>query len=81
VPQSRRKFIRNTGIGLLSFYVAGCEVELTPEQARQQKIPFHVLNPDEVRTLEALGEALLPGSSSVLTILFRWPCGAEHARE
>jgi hypothetical protein len=39
VPQSRRKFICNTGAGLLSFYVAGCEVELTPEQARQQKIP------------------------------------------
>lgn len=64
MPQSRRTFVRNTGIGLLSFYVAGCEVELTPEQARQQKIPFHVLNPDEVRTLEAFGETLLPGSAA-----------------
>ncbi len=64
MPQSRRTFIRNSGIGLLSYCVAGCEVELTPEQARQQKIPFHVLNPDEVRTLEAFGETLLPGSAA-----------------
>ena len=64
MPQSRRTFIRNSGIGLLSFYVGGCEVELTPEEARQQKIPFQVLNPDEVRTLEALGESLLPGSAA-----------------
>lgn len=49
---------------MLSYCVAGCEVELTPEQARQQKIPFQILNRDEVRTLEALGEALLPGSAA-----------------
>ncbi len=64
MPQSRRAFIRNSGIGLLTFCVAGCEVELTPEEARQQEIPFQVLNPDEVRTLEALGESLLPGSAA-----------------
>jgi hypothetical protein len=64
VPQSRRTFIRNSGIGLLGFSIAGCEVKLTPEDARQQKIPFQVLSPDEVRTLEALGESLLPGSAA-----------------
>ncbi len=64
MPQSRRTFVRNTGIGLLSFYAGGCELELTPEQARQKKIPFQVLNRDEVRTLEALGESLLPGSAA-----------------
>jgi len=64
VQQSRRTFIRNSGIGLLGFTVGGCEVKLTPEDARQQKIPFQVLSPDEVRTLEALGESLLPGSAA-----------------
>ncbi len=64
MPQSRRTCIRNTGIGLLSYCVAGCEVQLTPEQARQQRIRFQVLNPDEVRTLEALGDTLLPGSAA-----------------
>jgi len=64
VPQSRRTFIRNSGIGLLTFYIGGCEVEVTPEEARQQQIPFQVLNPQEVLTLEALGNVLLPGSAT-----------------
>ena len=64
MPQSRRSFIRNTGIGLLTFTIGGCEVEVTPEEARQQQIPFQVLNPQEVLTLEALGDALLPGSAA-----------------
>jgi hypothetical protein len=64
VTQSRRSFIRTGGIGLLSFWVGGCEVELTPEEARRQEIPFQVLNPQEVLALEALGEVLLPGSAA-----------------
>lgn len=56
--------MRNTSIGLLTFYVGGCEVELTPEEARQQEVPFQVLKPQEALTLEALGEVLLPGSAA-----------------
>ena len=63
MPQTRRVFLRNTGIGLLGFYVGGCKVELTPQEARQQEIPFQVLQADQVRTLEAFGDVLLPGSS------------------
>jgi len=62
--QTRRAFIRTTGIGLLSFYVGGCKVKLTPEQARRQDIPFLVLQTDQVRILEAFGEVLLPGSAA-----------------
>jgi len=65
VPHSRRVFIRNSGIGLLSFCIGGCEIELSPAEAKQKAIPFQVLNPDEVRTLEALGEILLPGSKGL----------------
>ena len=64
MPQSRRSFIRNTGIGLLTFTIGGCEVEVTPKEARQQQIPFQVLNSQEVLTLEALGNTLLPGSAA-----------------
>ncbi len=60
---SRRTFIRTSGIGLLGFCVAGCQQDLTPEQARKQGIPFNVLSTEEVQTLEALGETLLPGSA------------------
>jgi len=62
--QSRRVFIRNSGIGLLGFYVAGCKQDLTPEEAREQGLPFNVLNPVEIRTLEAFGNTLLPGSAT-----------------
>jgi len=64
VPQSRRDFIRKSGIGLLTFWVGGCEIELTPEDAKKQELPFQLLNPREVRTLEALGETLLSGSTT-----------------
>lgn len=60
--QSRRAFIRHSGIGLLGFYVAGCQQDLTPGEAREQGLPFKVLNPIEVQTLEAFGDTLLPGS-------------------
>lgn len=62
--QSRRAFIRNSGIGLLGFYVAGCKQDLTPKEARKLGLPFNVLSQDEVRTLEAFGNTLLPGSAA-----------------
>ena len=64
MTQTRRTFLRTTGIGLLSFYVSGCKQELTPRQARQQKATYQVLEADQVQTLEALGEVLLPGSAA-----------------
>jgi len=43
-------------------HVAGTEVLLTPRQARAQGVPFRVLEPPEVATLEALGETLAIGA-------------------
>lgn len=63
MAQTRRSFLRNSGIGLLTFYVGGCEVEMTPEEARQKKIAFRVLSETEAGTLDALGDILLPGSA------------------
>lgn len=64
MAQTRRSFLRNTGIGLLTFYVSGCEVEMTPQEAREKDIAFGVLSDAEVSTLDALGEILLPGSAA-----------------
>ena len=63
MAQTRRGFLRNTGIGLLTFYVSGCDVEMTPQEARERKIAYGVLTSTEVSTLDALGEILLPGSA------------------
>jgi hypothetical protein len=46
----------------LGFSVAGTTLLLTPEQARAQKVPLRKLSDAQVKTLEALGEAMVPGS-------------------
>jgi Gluconate 2-dehydrogenase subunit 3 len=64
---SRRDFLAHAaagGVCLLTFTVAGCEQKLTPAQARDTKVPFRTLDPGEVKTVDALGETLLPGSAA-----------------
>jgi len=62
VTTTRRRFIHGTGLGLLSFTVAGSTVLLSPRAARARGADFQVLNDDEVALLEAFGEALAPGA-------------------
>lgn len=58
----RRRFVQSSGLGLLAFQLAGAQVMLTPGEARARAVPFRVLTPAEVATLEAFGEVLLPGA-------------------
>ena len=58
----RRAFMKGAATGALAFTVGGAEVLLTPGQARAQNVAFRTLNPDQVTTLEALGETLVPGA-------------------
>ncbi len=59
---SRRSFLQGTGLGLLSFSLAGAEVLLSPRQARAQGADFKLLEATEVSILEAFGEVLVPGA-------------------
>lgn len=59
---ARRDFI--VGSVLLTFTLAGCQKKMTPAQARVAEVPFHTLDAGAVGVLDALGEVLLPGSSS-----------------
>ncbi len=65
---SRREFLSyGAAVGgacLLSFDLAGCETRMTASAARAARVPFRTLAPSEVKTLDALGETLLPGSAS-----------------
>ncbi|MEA3181352.1 MAG: hypothetical protein QOI59_4875 [Gammaproteobacteria bacterium] len=64
---ARRDFIVRGavgGAGLLTFTLAGCETRLTPARARAAKVPFRTLAAADVTTVDALGETLLPGSST-----------------
>jgi hypothetical protein len=59
---ARRDFVSGAALGALVFTVAGAEVLLTPRQAYAQGVPFRVLEPPEVATLEAVGETLAIGA-------------------
>jgi hypothetical protein len=58
----RRALVRGAVLAALSFTIDGAEVWLSPSQAQAQGAPINVLRPDEVETLEAVGETLLPGA-------------------
>jgi hypothetical protein len=58
----RRAFVKGAAMGALAFTVGGAEVWLTARQARAQDVPFRTLNPQQVETLEAIGETLVPGA-------------------
>ncbi len=56
----RRQFMKGAALGALAFTVGGADVLLTPREARAQGVPLRMLGPEEARTLEALGETLVP---------------------
>ena len=58
----RREFMRDAAVGAFAFTIGGVEVLLTPRAARAQGVTLRVLKADEVETLEALGETLVPGA-------------------
>ena len=58
----RRALMKGAALSALAFTVGGAEVLLSPRQARAQNIAFKTLTPEQVETLEAVGEALVPGA-------------------
>jgi hypothetical protein len=66
----RRTFLRDTGVGLLAFVAGGREWLLTPAEARAADLPLRVLAAPQVRTLEAFGETLVPGSAAAGLVHF-----------
>jgi len=58
----RRVFLKGAGMGMLAFTVDGASVLMTPGQARAQNVPFRLLKAREAETIEAMGEALVPGA-------------------
>ena len=58
----RRVFLKGASMGVLAFSVGGADLLMTPGEARARAVPFRMLNAEESETLEALGEALVPGA-------------------
>ena len=59
---ARRALIKGAGLSALAFSVGGTQVLLSPRRAHAQNIAFRRLNAEQVETLEALGETLVPGA-------------------
>jgi hypothetical protein len=60
----RRVMLEQTGIAALTFVLAGSEVAMTPREARAANLPHRTLGPAEAKTLDALGETLVPGAAA-----------------
>ena len=60
---ARRRFLKNSGMAALTFWVGGCQVETTPEEARSLGASYRLLDTPEVDILEALAETLVPGAA------------------
>jgi Gluconate 2-dehydrogenase subunit 3 len=58
----RRVFLKGASMGVLAFTIDGIDSLMTPGEARARAVPFRLLNGEEAETLEALGEALVPGA-------------------
>jgi hypothetical protein len=58
----RRALMKGAALSALAFTAGGVEVLLSPRQARAQNIAFKTLTAEQVETLEALGETLVPGA-------------------
>jgi hypothetical protein len=58
----RRTLMKGAALSALAFTAGGAELLLSPREARAQNIPFKTLNAEQVETLEALGDTLVPGA-------------------
>lgn len=56
----RRDMLKGGALTALAFTVGGKTLMLTPREAHAQSVPIRTLKPEEVETIEALGEALVP---------------------
>lgn len=61
---NRRKFVRNTGLGALSFSLAGTQTLLTPRDAYSKGVTLQQLSPDEASQLASFADHLLPGAAA-----------------
>jgi hypothetical protein len=69
-PIERRVFMQGAMIGALTFVVDGVETLLTPQQAHAQGVPLRTFKAEEAQTLEAVGEALVPGARTAGIVQF-----------
>lgn len=58
----RRAILRSGAAGLFVFQLAGCDVLMSPNEARERGADLQHFSEDEAAALEAFAEALVPGA-------------------
>jgi len=61
-PLSRRDLLERMGTGLVALAVTTACGDMTPREARSRRLALRHFDDSEARTLEALGDTLLPGA-------------------
>ncbi len=60
----RRRLIKAAGISTFTFTLNGCDINVTPREAKKLGADFQSLTKPSVRTLNKLADILLPGANS-----------------
>src|SRR5262249_56539346 len=66
----RRALLKGAGLCAPAFTVAGAQALLTPAQAFADNVPLRTPKPGEAKTLEAMGETLVPGAREAGIVQF-----------
>lgn len=67
---NRRKFVRNTGLGVLAFNVAGVPTLLTPRAAQAEGVTFNRLTQVDAALLATFADHILPGAAAAGVVHF-----------
>lgn len=59
----RRNFLKTGAMGALTFKLGGCDVQMSPREAREKGVSFETLSADEARVLARFCDVLLPGAA------------------
>tara|TARA_R110002073_G_scaffold165063_1_gene321478 strand:+ start:187 stop:723 length:537 start_codon:yes stop_codon:yes gene_type:complete len=61
---NRRDFHKTSGAILLSYFIGGTALSLSPAAAQERHLPFQILTPEEADLLARLGDAIVPGAKA-----------------
>ena len=59
---NRRDFHKTSGAILLSYFLGGGSLLLSPAEAKSRGIPYQIFTPEEAELMALLAEAIVPGS-------------------
>ena len=59
---NRRRLLKASGFGALAFTLNGCDIIVTPREARRLGADVQTLSESDALTLDRLGDVLLPGA-------------------